>query len=388
MILWSIVSAAQFWLNGRTSFLVCRVILGLLQGGFIPDVILYMSYFYKGTELPFRIALFYVANRLTDVIAPLLAFGILRLRGYGGYEGWRWLFLLEGLLTLVIGIWSIFRMAPSVSQTKAWWRPKGWFTEREEKIIVNRILRDDPSKGDMHNREAITLKLLWKCICDYDLWPMYLVGLTYAIPATPPDQYLTLTLRSLGFDTFQTNLLSIPAQITTTINMLILTYLSEKVRQRAVLGLVTQFWFLPCVIALAVLPENAPRWGAYALVTTLLSYPSPHPIQIGWCSRNSNTVRTRTVSAAIYNMSVQVQAIIGANIYREEDKPLYRRGNRVLVAITCLNIVLYVGTKIYYTWRNKQKERAWSKLSTEEKIEYIQNTTDEGSKRLDFRFVS
>ena len=160
-----------------------------------------------------------MANRLTDVISPLLAFGILRLRGYGGYEGWRWLFLLEGLLTLSIGIWSIFRMTPSVTQTKAWWRPKGWFTEREEKIIVNRVLRDDPSKGDMHNRQAITLKLLWKCICDFDLWPMYLLGLTSAIPATPPDQYLTLTLRRLGFDTFQTNLLSIPAQVTATINV-------------------------------------------------------------------------------------------------------------------------------------------------------------------------
>jgi MFS family permease len=84
------------------------------------------SYFYKGTELPFRLAIFWMANRLTDVIAPLLAYGLLRLRGYHGYEGWRWLFLIEGLLTLVIGIWSIFMMAPSPTQTKSWWRPKGW----------------------------------------------------------------------------------------------------------------------------------------------------------------------------------------------------------------------------------------------------------------------
>lgn len=52
--------------------------------------ILYLSYFYKGTELPFRLALYWMANRATDIISPLLAFGILRLRGVGGYEGWRW----------------------------------------------------------------------------------------------------------------------------------------------------------------------------------------------------------------------------------------------------------------------------------------------------------
>jgi hypothetical protein len=103
-------------------------------------------------------------------------------------------------------------MAPSPTQTKAWWRPKGWFTEREEKIMVNRILRDDPSKGDMHNRQAVTPKLLWKSMCDFDLWPIYILGLLFGIPAGPPDAYLTLTLRNLGFNTFDSNLLTIPAQ--------------------------------------------------------------------------------------------------------------------------------------------------------------------------------
>ena len=110
-------------------------------------------------------------------------------------------------------------MCPSPTQTKAWWRPKGWFTEKEEKIMVNRIIRDDPSKSDMHNRQPITLKLLWAPMCDYDLWPIYAMGITFGIPAGPPDQYLTLKLRSLGFDTFNSNLLSIPCQVAATLNV-------------------------------------------------------------------------------------------------------------------------------------------------------------------------
>ena len=156
---------------------------------------------------------------MTDIVSPLLGYGLLRLRGHQGYEGWRWLFLVEGLLTLSVGIWSIFMMAPSPTQTKAWYRPKGWFSEREEKIMVNRILRDDPSKGDMHNRQAITFKLLWKSITDWDLWPIYILGLVFGIPAGPPDQYLTLTLRRLGFDTLNSNLLTIPAQVLGTISV-------------------------------------------------------------------------------------------------------------------------------------------------------------------------
>ncbi|KAF5519068.1 putative transporter [Colletotrichum aenigma] len=379
MILWSIVSASQFWLNGRSSFLATRAIIGLLQGGFIPDVILYMSYFFKSTELPFRLALFWMANRLTDVIAPLLAYGLLRLRG---------LFLLEGVLTLVIGIWSVFIMMPSPTQTTAFWRPNGWFTEHEEKIMVNRILRDDPSKSDMHNRQAITLKMLWESLCDYDLWPIYMIGLTFSIPAGPPDQHLTLTLRQLGFDTFDTNLLSILCQVATTINMLFLAWISEKINQRALLGILVELWLLPCVIALAVIPSGVSRWATYALVIVLLSYPSPHPMQVGWASRNSNTVRTRTVSAALYNMSVQLQSIISANIYRRDDRPEYRRGNRALVGVASLNVVIYAAAKFYYVWRNRQRDRIWDAMSPEERQRYLDTTTDKGSKRLDFRFAS
>jgi hypothetical protein len=66
-------------------------------------------------------------------------------------------------------------MPPGITQTKTWFRPKGWFTDRQEVIAVTRILRDDPTKGDMHNREALTLKLLWKAFLDYDLWPLYIM---------------------------------------------------------------------------------------------------------------------------------------------------------------------------------------------------------------------
>lgn len=219
MISWSCVAVSQFALSGRASFLVTRSLMGLLQGGFIPDLILYLSYFFKGTELPIRLAILWTATRLSGVVAPLLAFGVLRLRGHDGYAGWRYLFLVEGLLNMVMGICSLFLMAPSPTQTKAWFRRKGWFTEHEEKILVNRILRDDPAKGGMHNRQVLTFELFWRSLCDYDLWPMYLIGLTFSIPASPPNQYLTLTLRGLGFSTFNSNLLTIPHQVATSINV-------------------------------------------------------------------------------------------------------------------------------------------------------------------------
>ncbi|KAK1705328.1 major facilitator superfamily transporter [Colletotrichum acutatum] len=386
MCSWSLVSGCQFWLSGRTSFLVCRALLGVLQGGFIPDVVLYLTYFFKSTELPFRLAMFWTVRRITDIVAPLLALGVLRMDGINGYEGWRWLFLIEGIITLSISVWSWFAMAASPTQTKAWWRPNGWFNEQEEKILVNRILRDDPSKCDMHNRQAITPKLLLKSLADWELWPIYVFGLLWEIPAGPPDQYLTLTLRNLGFNTNDTNLLSIPPQFLGAIFMLIMTYLSEIWDTRALFGAFTQLWYLPNLIAMAVLPADASPWAQYAVVTVLLSYPSPHAMHVSWASRNSHSVRTRAVSAALYNMMVQLARVIYSNIYREDDRPEYRRGNRVLIGICCMNICVYLIAKAFYMWCNKKREKEWNAMTEEERIRYLETTKDEGSNRKDIRF--
>lgn len=87
-------------------------------------------------------------------------------------------------------------------------------------------------------------------------------------------------------------------------------------------------------------------------------------------------------------MSVQLQSIISANIYRRDDRPEYRRGNRALVGVASLNVVIYAAAKVYYVWRNRRRDRIWDAMSPEERQRYLDTTTDKGSKRLDFRFAS
>ncbi|KEY73972.1 hypothetical protein S7711_02568 [Stachybotrys chartarum IBT 7711] len=395
LTIWSFISAGQFWLKDRTSFLVCRSLIGIFQGGFIPDVILYLSYFYKSSELSIRLAYFWSALQVADITSGLLGAGFLSLRGWHGLEGWRWLFLFEGILTLFVAILAWGLMPAGPTQTKGWFRGKhGWFNDRpltlgsEEVIMVNRVIRDDPSKGDMHNRQPITPKLLFQSICDYDLWPLYAIGLTWPIPVVPPSQYLTLTLRNLGFSVILTNVLTIPSTLLSIFTLLGLTYLSEKWNQRAILAMLTQIWVLPFLIYIYLVDiTGLNRWLAWAILSLLLGYPSPHAIQVSWNSRNSNAVRLRTVSAALYNMSVQSAGIMASNVYHQWDAPRFQTGNRNLLIVVGLNILQYFFLKSYYVWRNASRDKKWNAMTDEQKRYYLDTTKDEGNKRLDFRFV-
>ncbi|RVX73673.1 hypothetical protein B0A52_02563 [Exophiala mesophila] len=397
MVSWSIVAASQAALKGRTGFYICRSLLGLIEGGFIPDTILYLSYFFKNSELPRRLSWFWTSYQSTQIVGAFLAYGILHLRGSSGLEGqgWRYLFLIEGSLTGVIGILTWLYLPPSPTQTKrhgfkGLLRPKeGWFTEREEVIMVTRILRDDPGKSTMHNRQGLSFQLFWDSLKDYDLWPLYLIGLSWTIPSTPPQAYITLTCKALGFDTFETNLLTIPAYTLFIMQLLFWTWVSEKINQRLLLGVIGQIWCLPLLISLVVLPAqfHNSNWVKWVLSTLLVGYPYIHAILVALTSRNSGTVRTRTVGSSLYNMSVQMSNIISSQIYRADDKPYYYRGNKVLLGILAWNIVVFIGAKAYYVWTNNKRDAVWNAMTREERVNYLATTKDKGNKRLDFRFA-
>jgi len=150
MCAWSITAGSQAFLTNKAGFYAIKALLGLLMGGFIPDIVLWLTYFYTSKELPTRLAWFWTALSTVNIVGSLLAAGILRMRGINGWGGWQWLFLIEGLITLIIGAFSWVLMPPGPTQTRSWFRGKdGWFSDREESIIVNRILRDDAVRA--HN---------------------------------------------------------------------------------------------------------------------------------------------------------------------------------------------------------------------------------------------
>lgn len=86
-------------------------------------------------------------------------------------------------------------------------------------------------------------------------------------------------------------------------------------------------------------------------------------------------------------MCVQLGNVVSANIYEADDAPLYHRGNDILLALCLVSIALFVATKFYYLRKNKTRSQKWDAMSEQEKEHYIYNTTDEGNKRLDFRFA-
>ena len=255
--------------------------------------------------------------------------------------------------------------------------------------MINRLLRDDPAKGLTALKEPATWSDVKSAWGDSSMWGMYLLGLIAYIPATPVQGYLSLTLKRIGFSTFDSNMLSIPSAALQVVLMLVLAKSSEYFDERTIHCVVGEFWILPLLAALLALPANGHAWARFTLTTMISGYPYFHPILSAWISENSFNVKKRALTAATYNVIVQVGSVIGSQIYREDDKPYYYRGNKVLISICALTLVVMVAQRMWLVLLNRRKERVWERMSMEERVVYQKDVRErerEGNRRLEFRF--
>lgn len=222
------------------------------------------------------------------------------------------------------------------------------------------------------------------------MWGLYFIGLVAYIPATPVSSYLTLTLKRLGYSTFDANVLTIPAAVLQIATMLLLAYSSDRLGERALHALVGEAWILPCLAALVALPDGGREWGRFSLITLVSGYPYFHPIVASWISENSFDVKKRAITAATYNVVVQVGSLVGSQVYRSYDGPYYHVGNATLLAICVLSLGAILVQRQVLVGMNKRKDRAWKAMSPEERAAYQNDTAArerDGNKRYDFRFV-
>jgi hypothetical protein len=178
--------------------------------------------------------------------------------------------------------------------------------------MKKRLLRDDPSKGLTHIHDRATVSDILNAWSDKSMWGLYLVGLVAYIPQSPVQAYLSLTLKRLGFSTFDANMLSIPSAALQIICMLALSKSSDFFKERTFHCFFGEFWSLPLLAALLALPPHGYNWGRFAITTMISGYPYFHPIVSSWISENTFDVKKRAITAATYNVIVQVGSAISS----------------------------------------------------------------------------
>ncbi|WP_275557952.1 MFS transporter [Streptomyces sp. 5-6(2022)] len=177
MISWGLVSAAFMFVTNEATFYVLRFLLGAAEAGFYPGVILYCTYWFPSHRRARVIAMFMSAIPVAGIFGnPLSGWIMDGFQGVNGWQGWQWMFLLEAVPALLVGVLTLFYLDDGVRDAK-------WLTD-EEKAVVERAVADDSAHRTVHGRvrDAFGEPRVWLMCLIYFCFVMGQYALTFWMP--------------------------------------------------------------------------------------------------------------------------------------------------------------------------------------------------------------
>lgn len=165
MVAWGVVMTLMGLVRSYPGLLAARIFLGVAEAGLFPGVAYYLTMWYTRDEMQLRQALFFSAASVAGAFSGLLAFGIAKMDGVGGLEGWRWIFLLEGMATVVVAVGAYFAL---------WDFPEtaGFLTEDERGFVVWRLRYQGPMEAGegVAEAEGFRWKYVREAFLDWQVW--------------------------------------------------------------------------------------------------------------------------------------------------------------------------------------------------------------------------
>ena len=177
MLTWAVISASFAFVSTPTSFYVLRFLLGVAEAGFAPGVILYMTYWFPSERRAKALSMFFMAIPLAGIVGgPLSGYIMHAFHGVLDLAGWKWLFMLEALPSLVLGIAILLYLDNGIQNAK-------WLTEAEKALLARNVAGDNAQKvSHVSIRAFIADRRLWLMASIYFCVVLGQYGLTFWLP--------------------------------------------------------------------------------------------------------------------------------------------------------------------------------------------------------------
>ncbi|MGA2080369.1 MAG: MFS transporter [Holophaga sp.] len=176
MISWGIISGAMLFVKGPWSFYVMRFLLGIAEAGFFPGIIFYLTLWYPSSMRSTRTALFVSAIAVSGVVGNPISGAIMdNLSGAAGLAGWQWLYLAEGIPSIIVGIWVFFYLDSSILEAK-------WLTGEQKALLQRNLDAEDQHKTEVRLADAFKSGKVWALCAIYFTLMIGLYGIAFWLP--------------------------------------------------------------------------------------------------------------------------------------------------------------------------------------------------------------
>lgn len=356
---WGIVMTLHGVVNNFSQLLAVRILLGIFEAGFFPGAVYLCTFWYMPKDLASRIAWFYCTSALSGAFSGLLAAGIAQMDGIGGYQGWRWIFIIEGLFTIFLGITVFFLLIDTPELSGRWLSADEIrFLELQRFIKEGGRFDEETPTVPWHELKAVVTN-----------WRIYLLSyLLLGISACAYGTKYTLPTitKSMGFSSTNAQLMTVPAYIAGALSSIFFSRLSDHYHWRM------PFVAIPmALIAIGnaiIISFKGDLGGShigpayFGIILTCMGIYPVQPAASSWTANNIAPSSRRAIGVA-FNLCVgNIGGIIGSYMYLDAEAPAYWTGFGLSLAFGAMGVVVSLILEASYKFGNQKR----AKLSEED----------------------
>lgn len=351
---WGIVSALSAVTHNFTGLLLVRFFLGVVEAAFFPGAMFILSKWYTRAELSSRIALLYAGSILSNAVSGLISAGILgNMEGKAGIRAWRWLFIIEGSITVFVAICAVFILPDFPHNSKM-------LTEEERTLAVQRMTDDSGGVSDVEGANGEKpIDGLKDALCDPIIW-LFTLCLLACVIAMAFNQFFPTIVGTLGYGKITTLIITFGPWGWAFLAVLFNSLHANKSGER------TFHLCIPLCIGVVgfIISSATTNLGArfFALFLEAQSY-AGYVIILAWMSNSIRGSYKRAAGLAFINCLSQLGNIAGSYVWPKKWSPSYWQSNVISIACIIVTIATAIVIRIVLQRRNKELDRKYGTIS-------------------------
>ncbi|KAK4174514.1 major facilitator superfamily domain-containing protein [Triangularia setosa] len=320
MVLWGASMLGMGFVKNWSGLMAARWFLGLTEAGLFPGVNYYLSCWYKRSEFGLRAAVFFSAAALSGSFGGLLAAAIENMHGICGLAGWAWIFILEGLLTIIVGIMSFWLVYDFPTEAK-------FLSEVDRARVVRRLKFDKQSSAES---EKYDNSALWESLKDWKMWLGMVIYMGCDMPLYAFSLFLPTIISDMGWNTsvIRAQLMSVPPYAAAAILTVMIGFIADRTRQRGLCNIVVSVFGVVGFTMLLASEDAAVKY-----VGTFLGALGIYPCisnTISWMANNTEGVYKRGVVMGFVIGWGNLNGVVSSNIFF--NGPRFVEGHAVIIA--------------------------------------------------------
>ncbi|KAF9924827.1 hypothetical protein BGZ65_008124 [Modicella reniformis] len=347
MLLWGGIMMAMAAVRNASDLMAARFFLGVTECGLFPGVVYLFSLWYTKEEQALRNGIFFSSATMAGAFGGILAYGIEHMDGFGGLHGWQWIFILEGLPTVLLTI-VVYLYLPDFPET-------AWFLNNEEKELAIRRLRIDAGP-------ATQTEFSWnQCRLAFTDWKVHMHMIIYFCHTTALFAFalfMPSIVVGFHFDRVTTQIMTAPAYAVACFATIYCAFSSDRSKERgfhlAAAGAIACLGYI-----LLIVTRNSSTIVRYICLTITASGNfSTLPPMVSWVSSNIGGHTKRGVATAIIISFANSGGAISGHVYKDDDALQgYVRGHTICAILSGTLVIFTLALKWLLTRENNRRDR-------------------------------